>query len=316
MNPDATPPEAALQQTWSDALWALRALQVDGPGLGGAWIKARHGPVRDIWQQTCLNAAPRSLRVPISADDTALLGGIDLGATLQSGRMQWQTGLLAQADGAWVVLPMAERAPRGLLSRLTQAMDRQQVNDPRGQPCPSRFALLALDESDPGEGKLHPSVAQRLAFWIDIDALPLHLAQTESMLDPTQIEAARMALHDLRHDPEALRALMQVAESLGIDDVRGTRMAWRLGLPQHAIEHIGGQTGQTGCQQQFRRWQGFLRPLRVLRGLLFRRCLVRVMLRFRRAIGRRWLLLCRRRPARRPWHQDAPDRAGQVIFVH
>ena len=69
MNPAATPPEAALRQAWQDALCALRALQVDGAGLGGAWIKARHGPVRDAWQQACLNAAPRALRVPINADE-------------------------------------------------------------------------------------------------------------------------------------------------------------------------------------------------------------------------------------------------------
>ncbi len=235
MNPAATPPEAALRQAWQDALWALRALQVDGAGLGGAWIKARHGPVRDAWQQACLNAAPRALRVPINADDTAMLGGIDLGATLQSGRMQWQTGLLAQADGAWVLLPMAERAPRGLLARLTQTMDRQQLSDAQGQDHPSRFALLALDESDPGEGPLHPSLAQRLAFWIDIDPVPLGMTQAVPPLSPAQIEVARQRLREWRPDDEALRALMQVAESLGIDDVRGTRLAWRLACVNAAM---------------------------------------------------------------------------------
>lgn len=228
MSPHAAPPEAALQQAWQDALGVLHALQVDGTTLGGAWVKARHGPVREAWLTQVMNAAPRAMRIPISADDTALLGGIDLGATLQSARMQWQTGLLAQADGAWVVLPMAERAPRSLLSRLTQAMDRQQVSDPQGQAQPSRFALLALDESDPGEGALHPSVAERLAFWIDIDPVPLRLAQEITPLSEIQIEAARQRLRAFGHDEEALRALMQVADSLGIADVRGPRMAWRL----------------------------------------------------------------------------------------
>jgi magnesium chelatase subunit D len=228
MSQDTAPAEAALHQAWEDALWAMRALQVDGAALGGAWVKARHGPVRDVWQQSCLSAAPRTLRVPISADDTALLGGIDLGATLQSARMQWQTGLLAQADGAWLVLPMAERAPRGLLSRLTQAMDRQQVSDAQGQSRPSRFTLIALDESDPGEGVLHPGMAQRLAFWIDIDAVPLSIARAEAPLDSKEIAAAQRLMLTVQRDDEALRALMQVAQSLGIGDVRALRFAWRV----------------------------------------------------------------------------------------
>ena len=165
---------------WQDALWALRALQVDGPALGGVWLRARHGPVREAWLQAAQSG--RSLRLPISADDGALLGGIDLGATLQSGQMQWQTGLLAQADGAWVLLPMAERASRGLLARVTQTMDRGWVQDGRGHTSPSRFALLALDESDPDDPGLHPSLTDRLAFAINIDALPLDVVENISPL--------------------------------------------------------------------------------------------------------------------------------------
>ena len=90
-------PDEAARQAWADAERALQALQVDGPGLGGAWVQARHGPVRERWIAAWQTAAPRTMRLPISADDQALLGGIDLSATLQSGRLQWQTGLLASA---------------------------------------------------------------------------------------------------------------------------------------------------------------------------------------------------------------------------
>jgi magnesium chelatase subunit D len=240
MNQDTAQAHSAVSaqsQAWADAMGALRALQVDGTLLGGVWLRARHGPVREAWQQACLQAAPKAMRVPISADDTALLGGIDLGATLQSSRMQWQTGLLAQADGAWLVMPMAERAPRGLLSRLTQTMDRQQVSDAQGHTQPSRFALMALDESDPGEGALHPSVADRVAFWLSIDDVPLSLAQAQSQvpLTPAQIKAAQAILRQFKPQPDALQALLQVAASLGIDDVRSTRFAWRLACVNAAL---------------------------------------------------------------------------------
>ena len=35
--------------SWDDAQWALLALQVDPARLGGVWLKAGHGPVRDAW---------------------------------------------------------------------------------------------------------------------------------------------------------------------------------------------------------------------------------------------------------------------------
>ena len=166
MNAAGSADASARSALWADAHWALQALQVDGPALGGAWIKARHGPVRDVWLQTWQQSAPRAQRLPIHADDPALLGGIDLSATLQSGRLQWQTGLLAQADGAWLLMPMAERAPRALLARLTQTMDNRQISDPRGHTLACHSTLFAVDESDPDEAVLHTSVAQRLAFWI------------------------------------------------------------------------------------------------------------------------------------------------------
>ena len=228
MNAAGSADASARSALWADAHWALQALQVDGPALGGAWIKARHGPVRDVWLQTWQQSAPRAQRLPIHADDPALLGGIDLSATLQSGRLQWQTGLLAQADGAWLLMPMAERAPRALLARLTQAMDHHQVLDPRGHMVPCQHTLFALDESDPDESDLHRSVAQRVAFWLNLDVLTLQDAHMMSPMNHTQVLAARQRLAQLRADPAALRALMEVASTLGVMDARALRFAWRL----------------------------------------------------------------------------------------
>ncbi len=227
MNSASAEADPALAQAWQDALWALQALQVDGAALGGAWLRARHGPVREAWLQAAQAAAGRSLRLPISADDMALMGGIDLGATLQSGQMCWQTGLLERADGAWVTLPMAERAPRGLLARVTQAMDRGWVEDGRGQRRPSRFALLALDESDPEEGGLHPSLADRLAFVLHIDSLPMQWVQASPPLSEAEVALARQRLARQGGMEDALRALLEVAASLGINETRAIQMAWR-----------------------------------------------------------------------------------------
>ncbi len=228
-------PDEAAQQAWADASWALHALQVDGPQLGGVWVRARHGPVRERWIAAWQAAAPKALRLPISADDPALLGGIDLSATLQSGQLQWQSGLLAQADGAWLLMPMAERAPRALLARLTQTMDQRQISDPRGRTLACDLTLFAVDESDPDETVLHTSVAQRLAFWIQLDGLSLRHAQALTPLTDPEVEQARLCLQQMQTDPGALRALMEVAQSLGIVDARALRFAWRLAQVHAAL---------------------------------------------------------------------------------
>lgn len=227
MNTPRDAAEATVSQAWRDALWALQALQIDGVALGGAWVRARHGPVREAWLAAAQSMAGRAQRLPISADDGALLGGIDLSATLQSGQMQWQSGVLAQADGAWLVLPMAEHAPRGLLARLTQAMDRGWVEDGRGQSQPSRFALLALDESDPEDEGLHTSVCDRLALVLDLDAVSMREIEPPMPLTDTEVARVRQSLARQGGMEEALRALLQVAASLGLSDVRITRLAWR-----------------------------------------------------------------------------------------
>ena len=46
-------------------------------------------------------------RVPAHIDDERLLGGIDLAATLRLGRAVFARGLLEEASGGVLVLPMA-----------------------------------------------------------------------------------------------------------------------------------------------------------------------------------------------------------------
>ena len=69
-------------------------------------------------------------------------GGLDLTATLASGRPVRSEGLLAQP--AALVLTMAERCPAGLAARLAQALDAP-------GPC-----LIALDEGAEAEEALPP----------------------------------------------------------------------------------------------------------------------------------------------------------------
>ncbi|MGL4445290.1 MAG: magnesium chelatase subunit D, partial [Alsobacter sp.] len=96
MSEPAPPPSA-----WDEAVLAATLAAVDPAGLA-VRIKARPGPVRDRWLSILKDSLPPGTpwrRLPSHVTDDRLLGGLDLSATLSSGRPVMQKGLLAEADG-------------------------------------------------------------------------------------------------------------------------------------------------------------------------------------------------------------------------
>ena len=129
MNPGQAAPAAppgALR--WDDAVKALWAFALDPVLLGGVWLRAPHGPVRERWLAEMAALGGPGVRIPTHVDDERLMGGLDLSASLRSGSTVAQSGLLSRAHGHWVVLPMAERMRAETLARLVQAQDRGEVN--------------------------------------------------------------------------------------------------------------------------------------------------------------------------------------------
>ena len=96
-----------------------------------------------------------------------LLGGLDLAATLSAGRPVAQAGLMAEADGGLIVVPMAERLSPGTAARLAGALD---TGSAVGRPA--RFGLILLDEGAEDE-TVPDALADRLAFRIDLTAIGL-----------------------------------------------------------------------------------------------------------------------------------------------
>ena len=100
----AGPPGSGAAQALQagDAFQAAALLLVDPAGLGGVLLRAPAGPVRDAWLSLLQALAPAGMplpRLPASASEDRLLGGLDLSATLAAGRPVAQAGLLHQADG-------------------------------------------------------------------------------------------------------------------------------------------------------------------------------------------------------------------------
>ena len=81
----------------ADAETVVALLAVDPLGLGGVCLRARAGPAREAWLAQLRGILPQATamrRVPVNISDTALLGGLDLAATLRAGRPVALQGLL------------------------------------------------------------------------------------------------------------------------------------------------------------------------------------------------------------------------------
>ena len=228
---------SAVLEVWDDALWALRALAMDPVGLGGIWLRAGHGPVRDTWLHRLRQSGRPLIKLPASVDDPALLGGTDLTQSLQDGTLRWKSGLLAHAHQGVIQLPMAERFPKDLLARLAQAMDQRQVIESRGHVAPAEFGVVALDESDDDDSRLHAAMADRLGIWLDLRELTLHdvdePAQPATPFPTSQMSVAPQAP---RLQDDQLEALCAMALSLGIDSPRAVLFASRLAALSAAME--------------------------------------------------------------------------------
>ncbi len=229
---------ARARQAWQDAQFALMALQIDPVRLGGIWLRAGHGPVRDNWLQRLQAVDLPLLKVPNQVDDERLLGGIDLAQTLQNSRLVQQAGLLAQAHGGTLVLPMAERLPVHTVAHIAQAQDRGMVHARDAQmDSETRFGIVALDESEEDESGIAPRLSDRLGIWLDLRGNCL--ADTRDKLEPLskrELAEARELLPRIETTLEHAEALCQTAVALGVDSLRAPLMALRLACVRAALE--------------------------------------------------------------------------------
>ncbi len=213
------------QASWDDAQWALLALQVDPVRLGGVWLKAGHGPVRDAWLKQVQSLACPVHKVPHHTDDDRLLGGIDLTASLSAGRLVSQAGLLTRLDDGLLVLPMAERFPRHLLAMLLQIQEQGSWFERHtALPRNAKFGLLALDESDDDETPLPAALTDRLALWLDLRAVPYNEVSPIDLLSASELKEVRNAIEKIAPTSDQIKAICHTAQAFGVEGLRAP--AW------------------------------------------------------------------------------------------
>jgi len=199
---------------WADPMLAARLLASDRR-LGGAVVRSPAGPARDAWLAAYRAAATAPVtRLPLGVDDDRLLGGIDLTATLASGRPVATRGLLADAAGGTIVVAMAERLDAALAGRLAAALDSGDVR------------LVLFDEGE-GDEAVPAALAERCALWL---TLPARLsAEANSVSPPAASPPAA----------DAVATLCATAFDFGVDSARAAVFAIR------AARGLAGSDGPT-----------------------------------------------------------------------
>ena len=234
-----------------DAATIAALFAVDPVGLGGVALRSPACENRDQWLALLKNLLPAQTplrRVPLNINDTALLGGLDLGATLQAGKPIALRGLLAQADGGVLVLAMAERMSLSAAARFGSVLDTGMValqRDGLDTSAKANIGLVALDEGSSDDEQMPAGLADRLAFRLLMNA---H-AENEEGPEWTaeEVLSARQRLSHVKIDDEAVQALCAAALALGIDSLRASVFAVRVaraaaalaGSPSVEEEHIG-----------------------------------------------------------------------------
>lgn len=213
---------------WRDAALAAAVFAVAPAALCGVLLRCGAGPVRDRWMELLAARLPEGTplrRMPHGIGDERLLGGLDLAATLRSGRPVAQRGLLAEADGGVLLLPMAERIPAGTAARLAAALDRGEVQVARdgiAVTLACRVGLVACDEGQGDDDPVRTVLGERLAFRLDLSELGWRDVQRDppGLPDVQAVRAARERFESIRADDAVIEALCVACVALGIASSR------------------------------------------------------------------------------------------------
>ena len=224
----------SVSDTSQDALLAATLFALDPPHLGGICIKAHAGPVRTLYLdflRSRLRENTPYRKLPLSIQDERLLGGLDLAATLNTGKPVLNKGVLAEVHNGVLVVPMAERISPSLAARLASVMDRHEVLVQReglSAEIPAAFGLVLLDESVEDDERVAPELIDRIAFMVDLTEIS-HAQMQEALELFSELDRhgpAALAMTSVADD-DTTAALCSTAMALGIPSIRTAIFARR-----------------------------------------------------------------------------------------
>ncbi len=205
----------------ADALLAARLLAADRK-LGGMVLRGG-GPARDLVLQALRGLLPTDTpfrRLPGHIDEDRLTGGTDIAASLATGSLVLQRGLLAEVSGGVLVVPMAERLRTDIAGRIAQALDNG-----------GGFLLVLLDDGEGPDERPPLALMERVAF--DLSLQGVRAADLHCDMPETAVAGGTPSL-----ESEAMSALAATATALGIASIRPLLQAAAVARA-HAM--LGGQ---------------------------------------------------------------------------
>jgi magnesium chelatase subunit D len=249
----ATLPIAALVGL-EPARRALLLLAVN-PALSGCVLAAGAGTGKSSLARGFAALLPGArvpfMELPVSVSEDRLLGGLDIEATLASGRRAHRSGLLAQAHGGVLNIDGLNLVDQSLSNHLLAALDSGEVRVEREGLSlrePARFVLLG--SYDPAEGPPRRHLLDRIGLIV----APLARCDAAHRAEVVRRNQAWLAGRPatLREQWEAEDALLQgivgyareLLPAVRIDDEQIERLvatALALGVEGHRADYFAAQ---------------------------------------------------------------------------
>ena len=232
---------------------ALMLLAVD-PALRGVALAAPAGSGKSALLHGMRELQPDLpwVELPLGCDSEALLGGLDLEATLQQGRRVIRSGALARAHGGFLLAESCNLMDDGSANTLLGALEDGVVRIEReglSLRSPAEFRLLT--SFDPSEGAPRAHLLDRLGMIVMMPTIRAGEARAsivrrhlqpdaETWSDEAQllrglIESAREQLPRIKLGDAQRRELIRTADALGVQGHRADLFAIRVARASAAL---------------------------------------------------------------------------------
>ncbi len=220
---------------------ALTILAVD-PTLGGVALSAGVGSGKSTLARAFAGILPDDVpfvELPVGVTPDRLVGGLDLGRTLASGKRHYSGGLLAQAHGGVLAVDALNLLSDAVLATVMETMGAGVVAVERdGFSRREPAAFVVVGSYDPSDGAVRTGLLDRIGLVVAPQAMP-DAEQRVGVLRASRIVAsddddaadelavlrgaiamAREILPRVRFDDALLLELANTAEALGVEGNR------------------------------------------------------------------------------------------------
>ena len=205
---------------------ALCVVAIAGHRIGGIVLRDSSAGAQQ-WiaaLRARLPADVRVCRLPSSATDDRIFGGLDLAATIALGSPVAERGVVADAHGGVVIVPLIERMPVATQARLGTVLDSGIATVQRDgvrADFDAEFTLIAIDESEEDVWGVAAPLRDRLALVLDGDVR----VDESTLPDGIVIASARASIESVHASDEVMIGVGTLCVAFGIATERAARQA-------------------------------------------------------------------------------------------